>query len=130
MDNKLDYYSQIYLSIEILSYRYCMKMLLLAPFSITNLILIGLPIFIHCLFLFYSKLVVIIRPCESVIFFSPIQIVFVPSVPLLQAEFLLITSVFVPLLLQLEPLRQILLMHCVQCRRWTKYIDGEALATN
>lgn len=37
---------------------------------------------------------------ESVIFFSPMQIVFVPSVPLLQAEFLLITSVFVPQLLQ------------------------------
>ena len=69
-----------------------------ASFSIMNLILIGFLIFIHFLFVFYLKLVVIIRPCDSVIFFSPTQIVFVPSVPLPQAEFLLITSVFVPLL--------------------------------
>ena len=75
-----------------------MKMWLPASFGIMNSSLLVFLVFIHRLCMFYFKFVVIIRPCDGVIFFSPTEIVFVPSVPLLQPEFLPITSVFVPLL--------------------------------
>ena len=69
-----------------------------ASFSIMNLILIGFLIFYP---LFIRVLLEVSRNNSALrkrIFFSLTQIAFVPSVPLPQAEFLLITSVFVPLL--------------------------------